>query len=332
MLESCLDNPALFIIPHFAKDGDTTSKKFIAEAVEGLFCQSDKNWKACIIDDNSTNDNVISYLEDLSSEYPEKFKVIFLKQNFGPGVARNIGVIIAEKNGNPFILFNDADDISHPDRLRITRNTFKEYPEAGLVYSAFEVVDENNVLRPISEIPSSIMEIYELYQNEEQLEGEDVWIDMGTRTGYMNKTSATSVLTSLAIECPFPNSRASEDYNVWMRISAKGAYYKYVSGIPTRYRIPKCLKYQNSRSSLGNDQFNKTKVIMDTAGFEHSIDIALSRKKINVNDTNILRKKFYLRLAKSMNHEGEVELENMLLKKANEYGIISQIQSGVLHE
>ena len=71
---------------------------------------------------------------------------------------------------------------------------------------------------------------------------------------------------------------------------------------------------------------------MDTAGFEHSIDIALSRKKINVNDTNILRKKFYLRLAKSMNHEGEVELENMLLKKANEYGIISQIQSGVLHE
>lgn len=67
----------------------------------------------------------------------------------------------------------------------------KENSEIGLVYSPFYIIDENNVLRTVNEFLSSIMEIYELYQNGNLIEAEDVWIDMATRTGYLNKTSAT---------------------------------------------------------------------------------------------------------------------------------------------
>jgi len=67
----------------------------------------------------------------------------------------------------------------------------KENSEIGLVYSPFYIIDENNVLRTVNEFPSSIMEIYELYQNGNLIEAEDVWIDMATRTGYLNKTLAT---------------------------------------------------------------------------------------------------------------------------------------------
>ena len=320
-----ITNTALFVMPHFVKANDQRSEVFVKEAVDGLFSQSDKNWKACIVDDNSTNRDAIIYLKELAEEYPEKFEVIFLKHNVGPGVARNIAVSVAKQNNHPFILYNDSDDISHPNRLEMTRSAFQANPEIGLVYSSFEVIDEDNNLRSMSEIPTSILEVYESYKNNDILEGGNVWVDMGTKTGYLNKTSATSVLTSMAAECPFPNSRASEDFSVWMRLSAKGAHYKYVPGIATRYRVPTYLKQQNSRSCLGNPMFNRIKVQIDVLAFEQSIDIALSSNSLDEKESNRLRSEFYFRLAKSMRRQDEKELEDSLLDRGREYEKIYQM-------
>lgn len=323
-----IENPGLFIVPHFAKKGDVNAKKFLSEAIEGIQGQTDGNWECCIVDDASTNEDSIQFLQDIEKQYSDKFKILFLKQNFGPGVLRNIGISMAKQRRNPFVMFNDADDISHPDRLKVTRDILKNNPEVGLVYSSFIVIDEDNAVRPKSEIPLSIMEICKNYENNGLLEGEDVWIKMAIDTGYLNKTSSTSILTSHAVKCLFPNARASEDFNTWMRISAKGAIFKYVKNIESRYRVPKYLKYQNSRSLLGNNNFNKHKVQMDAQGFEHSIDIALSREKIDMNDANKLRNSFYTRLAKTMKIEGELELEKSLLKKAEECRKILTLQEG----
>jgi glycosyltransferase involved in cell wall biosynthesis len=327
--ENTFDRPALFIMPNFAREEESDALAFLSEAVEGVQSQTDQNWCLCIIDDNSSNVEVLSYLNKLVLEFPKKIKVIFLQENFGPGIARNFGLLIAKKHNSPFVLFNDSDDISHPERLEVTRAIFKENSEIGLVYSPFHIIDENNILRTVNEIPSSIMEIYELYQNGDLIEGEDVWIDMATRTGYLNKTSATSVLTSHILKSPFPSSRASEDYNVWMRLSAKGTHYKFVSSIPTRYRIPKYLNLQRSRAYLGNRNFNQTKLIFDEAAFEHSLDIALSRGKIDISDINMLKKKFYSRLIKSMQSEGEIELESCLKQKLDECTRISEIVQSI---
>ena len=309
-----INNTGLFIITNFIKADDHESIKYLKQTIDGVFNQTDDNWQICIIDDCSSNLDAIDYLENIRIKNPDRVEVTFLDQNVGPGLARNLGLIKAKKNEHPFVLFNDSDDISHPERLAITRKLFSSMPEIDLIYSTFEVIDENNVVRPFAEIPSSIQEILEFHQKKQFLEGYDVWVDMCTKTGYMNKTSATSIRTSMAINCPFPNARASEDFNTWIRISAMGAYFKYISAIPTLYRVPKYLKLQKSRSELGNNAFNKIKIKMDTEGFEHAINIAFSKNKMNIQLALELKKSFYFRLAESMKREKEEELEKMLLK------------------
>jgi len=75
-----------------------------------------------------------------------------------------------------------------------------------------------------------------------------------------------------------------------MRLSVKGTHYKFVSSIPTRYRIPKYLNLQRSRVCLGNRNFNQSKLIFDEEAFEYSLDISLSRGKINIRE-RLTRKK-----------------------------------------
>ena len=98
----------------------------------------------------------------------------------GAGISRNLGVLKALERGHSLILFNDSDDISHPKRLEVVKKIFLENPRIDLVYSTFEVIDENNIVTPTEKISSPILEILESHlQN--PLEGDDIWIKMGTR-------------------------------------------------------------------------------------------------------------------------------------------------------
>ena len=77
----------------------------------------------------------------------------------GPGVARNLAIIKAAiEQGSSIILFNDADDISHPKRLEVVKSIFLENPEVDVIYSTFEVIDENNQETPRNRISSPILE------------------------------------------------------------------------------------------------------------------------------------------------------------------------------
>ena len=81
-----------------------------------------------------------------------------------------------------------------------------------MVYSTFEVIDENNRLTPREKISSPILEILESHM-QNPIEGNDIWIKMGTQIGIINITSSTSVSTNFAYQCPFPNEKASEDFS-----------------------------------------------------------------------------------------------------------------------
>ncbi|MFL6403351.1 MAG: glycosyltransferase family 2 protein, partial [Nitrososphaeraceae archaeon] len=213
------------------------------------------------------------------------------------------------------ILFNDSDDISHPKRLEVVKKTFLENPLVDLVYSTFEVIDENNRSTPIEKISSPILEILESHvQN--PLEGNNIWIKMGTETGITNITSSTAVRIKFAYQCPFPNERASEDFHSWIRMSAFGANFKYTSLIPTKYRIPSFMKYQASRTRIGLGNFNQIKARVDSDGFSKATEIALARNIIKPEEVPLIKAKFYKRLAKSMIREMENELANELLNKA----------------
>jgi glycosyltransferase involved in cell wall biosynthesis len=261
------------------------------------------------------NEETHDYLIQLKQKYYPKIDVIFLERNVGPGVSRNLGVLKALERGNTIILFNDSDDISHPKRLEVVKKTFLENPLVDLVYSTFEVIDENNRSTPIEKISSPILEILESHvQN--PLEGNNIWIKMGTETGITNITSSTAVRIKFAYQCPFPNERASEDFHSWIRMSAFGANFKYTSLIPTKYRIPSFMKYQASRTRIGLGNFNQIKARVDSDGFSKATEIALARNIIKPEEVPLIKAKFYKRLAKSMIREMENKLANELLNKA----------------
>lgn len=304
---------AAFIIPHYADEGTMKSSRIVLEdTIEGLHAQTDSNWKAIIVDDCSTDKNAVRYLNSIKKNYAGKIEVQFLPKNVGPGICRNIGILWAQKERHDIVLFNDSDDISHPQRLEIVREIFENDQEIGLIYSTFIVIDESNNITPLEKISQPILEILETHKCA-PLEGKDVWIRMGTDTGYTNKTSSTAVRTNIAYNCPFPGERASEDYHTWMRMSAYGAYYRYTPLIPTKYRIPSFMKYQMSRTRLGPSNFNKIKCRVDSDGFFKAIEIALLKGSIQPQDIPLLKAKFYRRLASSMQKDNESALMEELL-------------------
>jgi glycosyltransferase involved in cell wall biosynthesis len=308
-----------FIIPYYADGNEQQEqgrkKLLIADTIEGLFSQTDEDWCAIIVVDMSPNEETHNYLIHLKQKYYPKIDVIFLEQNVGAGVSRNLGVLKALERGNSIILFNDSDDISHPNRLEVVKKIFLENPKIDVVYSTFKVIDENNKLTPTEKISSPILEILESHM-QNPLEGNNIWIKMGTETGITNITSSTAVRTKFAYLCPFPNEKASEDFHSWIRMSALGANFKYTSLIPTKYRIPSFMKYQASRTRIGLGNFNQIKARVDIDGFSKATEIALARNIIKPEETPMLKAKFYKRLAKSMKREKENELADDLLNKA----------------
>jgi glycosyltransferase involved in cell wall biosynthesis len=307
-----------FIIPHYAggyEQEQGRKKLLIAETIEGLFSQTDEDWCAIVVVDMTPNEETHDYLIHLKQKYYPKIDVIFLERNVGAGVSRNLGVLKALERGQSIILFNDSDDISHPKRLEVVKKILLENPHIDVVYSTFEVIDENNRLTPTEKISSPILEILESHlQN--PLEGNSIWIKMGTETGITNITSSTAVRIKFAYQCPFPNEKASEDFHCWMRMSAFGANFKYTSLIPTKYRVPSFIKYQASRTRIGLSNFNQIKARVDSDGFSKATEIALARNIIKPEEIPMLKAKFYKRLAKSMRREMENELADELLNKA----------------
>jgi glycosyltransferase involved in cell wall biosynthesis len=306
-----------FIIPYYANEYEQQGREklLIADTIEGLFLQTDEDWCAIIIVDMPPSKEENDYLNTLKQKYYPKIDVILLEQNVGPGVSRNLGVLKALERGHSIILFNDSDDISHPKRLEVVKKIFLENPQVDVVYSTFEVIDENNILTPVDKISSPILEILESHI-QTPLEGHNIWIEMGTETGITNITSSTAVRIQLAYRCPFPNEKASEDFHSWIRMSALGAYFMYTPLIPTKYRIPSFMKYQASRTRIGLSNFNQIKARVDSDGFSKATEIALTRNIIKPEEIPLIKAKFYRRLAKSMKREMENELATSLLNMA----------------
>jgi hypothetical protein len=308
-----------FIIPYHAEytQEEEVQKTLITDTIEGLFAQTDGDWNATIVVDGYSTSVIGNYLHHLKERYYPKIDIIFLDRIVGPGVARNLAVIRAIERGCSIILFNDADDISHPKRLEVVKNIFLENPEVDVVYSTFEVIDENNHRTPRNRISSPILEILESHEDN-PIEGGNTWIKMGTDTGYTNATSSTAVRAKFAYQCPFPNEKVSEDFHSWMRMSAFGANFKYTPLIPTKYRVLSFMKYQASRTRIGPSSFNKIKTRVDCDGFSKAIEVALVRNIIRPEDVPMLKARFYKRLAKSMQRDKENKLAGNLLDKAEQ--------------
>ncbi len=307
---------AAVIIPHYST-GSRRELLWLRNALKSVEVQTDKDWKIIIVDDASPESSVKEFLRTISKEKPDRIETVFLRKNKGPGNARNIGILRASMLGCPFVLYLDSDDIASPERIEMTRNAFRTHPSVGVVYSSFDVIDENGRDVDDKNILPSIREIQEQLKAEPP-QGRGVWRRIGIETGYINLTSSTSVRTSLALKYPFPQERVSEDYYTWLVYSASGWEYMYLDSLSTKYRIPQNKDGSRTRTLMGGDHmFNLRKSFVDVKGFQKALDLACNNGEISRGDKNRLMDAFLRKKAESMKKDGENEIAGKYIKKAD---------------
>lgn len=303
------DAPLAFIMPLYVERQDGLD--FLCRAIEGLHAQSDPRWKAVIVDDCSPCREVSRYLDRLAQSDGGRFDVVRIPENVGPGMCRNLAIGRAHRMNLPVVLFNDADDVSHPDRVQIVRDVMMSEPEVDVVYSSITIIDEHDGRVPYDRLPPPIQEIIDSHRN--PVQGPRAWIRIATETGYTNPTSSTAVRTRVAAASPFPATRVSEDSHAWLSMSARGAVFKFISSIPSFYRIPTFVKSQSSRDRAGGTyQFNRKKVVTDAEGFFLALNLALARRDIAFDAVQPLTERFLSRLACTMRRDGAVDIAQRL--------------------
>jgi glycosyltransferase involved in cell wall biosynthesis len=310
---------AVFITPYFADH--RCAEEFLGEMLASIKAQTDSRWRLVIIDDRSPDLGTREALAAIAAGDPERIHCIYMPEHVGQGVCRNVGVNWAERIGSPFVLFSDADDVCHPERLARVRAEFDRDPDAGLVYSAFEVIDENGRSVERHLLGEPIRQILDA-QAANAPRGYDAWKRIGIETGYANLTSTTAVRTSVAIKFPF-FCMTAEDANAWYRISGGGVKFAYIDAPMAKYRIPTDIKGSQDRQRVG-ESYYLGKMIAEIAGFFAAADMAIARDEITNEEARKLEKDFFIRLSSTLHAEGAHSL-------ADQVGARASAQSDLRH-
>lgn len=315
------NNLAAFVMPH-KLNGSEVSERWLREAIKSIEDQTDPNWILIIIDDCSESEIALKELENIEHRFSrlyinssEKLHIIRSKEKLGAGNARNLGIKYAAEIGSPFILYLDTDDIAHERRLELTRKVFDADPAVNVVYTSFDVIDENGNIYLYDNIPMTIREIIDGHKKD-IVQGENAWINIAVKKNYTTLTSCTAVRTKLALEEPFPATSVSEDVHTWYRYGAHPGKYVFLDEIKNSYRV---CSGADSRSRSENPDFYNQKVKIDSDGFEEAVKIYLRYNNNNNNsdkEIDFIRVGFLVREALCMIRVNENKIAEDLLKKA----------------
>lgn len=114
-------------------------RQFLRAAVESVLAQGYGNWELCIADDASSDQGV----RDLIQEYAhidDRIRYVFRPTNGHISEASNSALDIA---GGEYIALLDHDDLLTPDALFWVVRTINAHPEADIIFSDEDKIDEN---------------------------------------------------------------------------------------------------------------------------------------------------------------------------------------------
>ena len=113
--------------------------KFLADSINSILQQSYKNLELLITDDASTDAETIRILNDFAQK-DSRVNILFLKENAGPGQARNQSITRAKGR---YIAFCDSDDRWTKDKLE-KQIAFMKEKNCALSCATYIICDENN--------------------------------------------------------------------------------------------------------------------------------------------------------------------------------------------
>ena len=231
-------------------------EKYLHQAIGGILSQTFKDFELLIINDGSTDKTG----EILQSYHDPRTKIINNKENIGLTKSLNKGLRLAR---GEYIARQDADDVSHPQRLEQQAAYFKAHSDIALLGTWGKVINQNG---------ETIREVC-LSNNPFLLK----W-----RLLFTNQIIHSSVMFNKKKICALggydPHLTYSQDYDLWLRIM-------------DRYKIallPQILTYRREHfSDISAMYFGKQNAFADQITCKYIEK--LLEKKVAIEDVHNLR-------------------------------------------
>lgn len=115
-------------------------EKFISDTIESVINQTYQNWEMLVVDDCSTDGSW-----EIIQEWTKKdSRIKAFRNNENKGLIPNWEFLTDNSKGN-YIAFLEGDDYFCKDNLKKKIEIFEKYPDLGMVYCNFSIVNESGV-------------------------------------------------------------------------------------------------------------------------------------------------------------------------------------------
>jgi glycosyltransferase involved in cell wall biosynthesis len=115
--------------------------KFLHAAVESVRQQLYQDWELCIADDASTDGRVRPFLEQMAAK-ESRIKLTFRERNGHIAACSNSALELA---AGEWVALLDQDDVIAPHALALIAATVNKHPDAGLIYSDEDKLDDQEL-------------------------------------------------------------------------------------------------------------------------------------------------------------------------------------------
>lgn len=206
------------------------SAQYIKETIDAIIAQTYKDWELIIVDDCSPAPETVEVLKDVV-DMDTRIKVIRAEKNGGAGLARNIGIKVAEGR---YMAFCDSDDWWYPTKLE---EQIKFMQEKGYPFTCTWYEDANDKLEPY----------YTMKQDEKQSFQSMI---SGCNVG----TPGVMIDIKVLGKKYMPALRRAEDWGLWM---------EYLRETDYLHTYPKVLwKYRHISGSETTNKWKQVKAVV----------------------------------------------------------------------
>lgn len=120
-------------------------EKFIAKALDGFLMQKINFKIEILINDDCSQDNTVSILNDYNKRYPDFFDITFQTENqFSKGVKPFAQMLFPRVKGKYIALCEGDDFWTNPGKLQKQIDFLENNPDYSMCFHKCKIVDENN--------------------------------------------------------------------------------------------------------------------------------------------------------------------------------------------
>lgn len=177
------------------------AEEYLSLAVMSIINQSFADWELILIDDGSSDRSL-----DIAKRFEKDNKNIrVISDGQNKKLPHRLNQLVYESNGK-YIARMDADDIAHPNRLKIQLEFLEKNPNYDLVATGIISIDSNNNVHG--------------YRNEKFITT-NINIKNGSPIAHPTLFAKKSWYERNSYSEDYPRS---EDYELWCRASSKGDF------------------------------------------------------------------------------------------------------------